>query len=35
MLEAPMFLLVLSFIAEDEYEKKQFGEYLKEKGVKE
>lgn len=33
--EAPMFLLVLSFIAEDEYEKKQFGEYLKEKGVKE
>jgi len=33
--EAPMFLLVLSFIAEDQYAKKQFGEYLKEKGVKE
>ncbi len=33
--EAPMFLLILSFIAENQYEKKQFSEYLKEKGVKE
>ncbi|HTY10531.1 MAG TPA: thioredoxin fold domain-containing protein [Bacteroidota bacterium] len=33
--EAPMFLLVLSFIAEDQYQKKQFSDYLKEKGVKE
>jgi thioredoxin-related protein len=33
--EAPMFRLILSFIAEDQYEKKQFREYLKEKGVKE
>jgi thioredoxin-related protein len=32
--EPPMFLLVLSFIAEDQYQKKQFGDYLKEKGVK-
>jgi thioredoxin-related protein len=32
---APMFRLILSFIAEDQYEKKQFREYLKEKGVKE
>ncbi len=31
--EAPMFIHVLSFIAENEYEKKQFSEYLKEKGV--
>ncbi|MGA7160562.1 MAG: DUF255 domain-containing protein [Bacteroidota bacterium] len=31
--EAPMFLHVLSFIAEDQYEKKQFSEYLKEKGI--
>ncbi len=31
--EAPMFLHVLSFIAENQYEKKQFGDYLKEKGV--
>ncbi len=33
--EPPMFLLILSFIAENQYEKKQFSEYLKEKGVKE
>jgi Thioredoxin-related protein len=33
-MEAPMFLHVLSFIAENHYEKKQFDEYLKEKGVK-
>ncbi len=33
-MEAPMFLHVLSFIAENHYEKKQFNEYLKEKGVK-
>ncbi len=33
--KAPMFRLILSFIAEDQYEKKQFSEYLKEKGVKE
>ncbi len=32
--EAPMFLYVLSFIAENKYKKKQFSEYLKEKGVK-
>ena len=32
--EAPMFLNVLSFIAENQYEKKQFDDYLKEKGVK-
>ncbi|MGA9406315.1 MAG: DUF255 domain-containing protein [Bacteroidota bacterium] len=32
--EAPMFIHVLSFIAENEYQKKQFSEYLKEKGVK-
>ena len=32
--EAPMFLHVLSFIAENQYEKEQFDEYLKEKGVK-
>ncbi len=31
--EAPMFIHVLSFIAENQYEKKQFSEYLKEKGV--
>ncbi len=33
--QPPMFLLILSFIAEDQYQKKQFSEYLKEKGVKE
>jgi thioredoxin-related protein len=33
-LEAPMFLHVLSYIAEDQYESKQFDQYLKEKGVK-
>ncbi len=33
-MEAPMFLHVLSFIAENQYEKKQFEQYLKEKGVK-
>ena len=33
--EASMFRLIPSFIAEDQYEKKQFSEYLKEKGVKE
>ena len=33
--EASMFRLILSFIAEDQYEKKQFSDYLKEKGVKE
>ena len=32
-MEAPMFLHVLSFIAEDQFQKKQFNEYLKEKGV--
>ena len=32
-MEAPMFLHVLSFIAENEYERKQFDQYLKEKGV--
>jgi thioredoxin-related protein len=33
--EASMFRLILSFIAEDQYKKKQFSDYLKEKGVKE
>ena len=33
-MEAPMFLNVLSFIAENHYETKQFDAYLKEKGVK-
>ena len=32
-MEPSMFLHVLSFIAENEYEKKQFDDYLKEKGV--
>ena len=32
-MDAPMFLHVLSFIAENQYEKKQFDQYLKEKGV--
>ena len=32
-LEAPMFLHILSYIAEDQYESKQFDQYLKEKGV--
>lgn len=32
-MEAPMFLHVLSFIAENQYENKQFDQYLKEKGV--
>ncbi len=32
--EAPMFLNVLSYIAENQYEKKQFNDYLQEKGVK-
>ncbi len=32
-MEAPMFLQVLSFVAENQYEKKQFDQYLKEKGV--
>lgn len=32
-MEAPMFLHVLSFVAENQYEKKQFDQYLKEKGV--
>ena len=33
-MEAPMFLHVLSYIAENQYETKQFDVYLKEKGVK-
>lgn len=33
-MEAPMFLHVLSYVAENQYERKQFNEYLKEKGVK-
>ncbi len=32
-MEAPMFIHVLSFVAENQYEKKQFDQYLKEKGV--
>jgi len=32
--EAPIFIHVLTFIAENEYMKKQFSEYLKEGGVK-
>lgn len=32
--EAPMFLHVLSYIAENQYESKQFEDYLKERGVK-
>ena len=32
-MEAPMFLHVLSFVAENQYGKKQFNQYLKEKGV--
>jgi thioredoxin-related protein len=32
-MEAPMFLHVLSFVAENQYGKKQFDQYLKEKGV--
>ena len=32
-MEAPMFLNVLSFVAENQYEKKQFDQYLKEKGI--
>lgn len=33
-MEAPMFLHVLTYIAENHYEKKKFDQYLKEKGVK-
>ena len=33
-MDAPMFLHVLSFIAENHYETKQFDQYLKEIGVK-
>ncbi|HTX17991.1 MAG TPA: thioredoxin fold domain-containing protein [Bacteroidota bacterium] len=32
--EAPMFLNILTYVAEDQYQSKQFDEYLKEKGVK-
>jgi thioredoxin-related protein len=32
-MEAPMFLHVLSFVAENQYEKKQFDQYLKERGI--
>lgn len=32
--EAPMFLHILTFIGEARYEKQQFDDYLKEKGVK-
>ena len=32
-MEAPMFIHVLSFVAENQYETKQFDQYLKEKGV--
>ena len=32
-IEAPMFLHILSFVAENQYEKKQFDQYLKEKGI--
>ncbi|HTR81789.1 MAG TPA: thioredoxin fold domain-containing protein [Bacteroidota bacterium] len=32
--DAPMFMHILAYIADNEYEKKQFGDYLKEKGVK-